>query len=115
MLPGMPKYSAQRIAEIRDHLERLDHGDVSVADYAAQIGVAPWTIYTWKRRFGDAARPGSSEPKRGAAAARADLLEVHGLAPAADVEIQLGDVVVRVPRGSDPATVQAAVRAVKSC
>jgi len=68
----MAKYSEARIEEILRHLAELRRREVPVAQYAEEIGVSVWTVYTWKKRFGAS---GGRPAKRGAPP-RADLIEI---------------------------------------
>lgn len=98
----MARYSEARILEIRDHLSELTRRGVSVAEYAEEIGVSPWTLYSWRSRF---------EPSR----PRADLIEVdYAPAPSA-IEIIAGALTVRVPPGCDPDELERVLQVVRSC
>jgi len=60
----MARHTPERIAAIRGHLSELDRRGVRVADFAEEIGVTPWTVYSWKRRFAAAAE--ADAPRSGA-------------------------------------------------
>lgn len=105
----MPKYTPARIEEIHSHLSRLAQDRISVADYAKQIGVAAWTIYTWKRRFGVATTRGSNDEV-------AELIEVESPAPTTDhLEIAVGSATIRVPPGCHAADLRTAWEVVRGC
>jgi hypothetical protein len=106
----MAKYSKDRVEEIREHLAELSRRGVPVAQYAAEIGVSAWTVYTWKKRFGS-----GRTRKRRDVARRADLVEVSRRAPADAIEIQLGPVTVRVPAGVDADDLRRVLEVARSC
>ena len=98
----MAKYSEARIEEIRDHLSELVRRGVSVAEYAEEIGVSPWTVYSWRSRF---------EPARPCA----DLIEVDQPPPTCTIEIVAGALTVRVPPGCDPDDLERVLQIVRAC
>jgi hypothetical protein len=110
----MARYSAARIEEIREHLAELTHRKISVAQFAEEIGVSMWTVYTWKKRFGAS---GGSMSRRGAPPP-ADLIEI-GRTPltrlTSGIEIDAGDLTVRMPPGCDAGDLERVLRAVRSC
>ncbi|MBK8979619.1 MAG: hypothetical protein IPM29_27285 [Planctomycetes bacterium] len=55
----MPKHTPARIAEIREHLSKLAAGRIAVADYAREIRVTAWTIYSSRKQYGTDALAGS--------------------------------------------------------
>lgn len=107
----MPKYTPARIQEIRDHLSRLAREQTPVAEFARQIGVAAWTVHTWKRRFGDSSptRPDSGTTKP------IDLVEIQHAAPSHSIEIAIGPATIRVPPGCDPEHLRIAWEVVSGC
>lgn len=107
----MAKYSDTRIEEIREHLAELKHRRVPVAQYAEQIGVSAWTVYTWKKRFGSS----GGRKRRRRARPRADLIEVDRRPLAGGIEIVAGTVTVRVPPGCDANDLVRVLQAVRAC
>ncbi len=109
----MPKFTAERIGRIRDHLRELDQRSVSVAAFAREIGVTPVTIRNWRRRFGQ--RP--TESASGLTEHRADLLEVQqgALLTSTPIEIECAGMLIRVSHSIDEDLLRAVLRAVKSC
>ncbi len=109
----MPRHTPERIDEIRGHLADLESGDRTVAELAREIGVAAWTVYGWKRRFG--AQPSKVIGRRRSAARRADLIEV-GPPPTSDpVEIVVGAMTIRVPRTFDSGELRRLLEVVRAC
>ncbi|MBK8980715.1 MAG: hypothetical protein IPM29_32845 [Planctomycetes bacterium] len=113
----MAKHTPARIAEIREHLSKLAARRIAVADYAREIGVAAWTIYSWRRRYGTEALAEQVAPRSARSATGVDLVEVRGVrvGSASCIEIQVGDVTVRVPPASTADDIRAVLEAVKSC
>ena len=107
----MPKYTPARIHEIRKHLSRLAREQTPVAEFARQIGVAAWTVYTWKRRFGDLP-PTSLDSHTGDGV---DLIEVEHAAPFSFIEITIGTATIRVPPGCDPEDLRTTWEVVRAC
>ena len=105
----MPKYTAERIEEIRGHLSDLASRGISVKEFARELGVAAWTIHTWRHRFGDGPRPDEAPPRP------ADLIEVTPAASAGSIEIEIGDTTVRVVAPVDAADLAQVLRAVRAC
>ncbi|NRB01392.1 MAG: hypothetical protein HRU32_16555 [Rhodobacteraceae bacterium] len=109
----MPRHTPEQIAEIRGHLASLERGKQTVAELASKIGVAAWTVYSWKRRFGAA----SSKPRRRRRSEmhHADLIEV-GRLPASDpIEIIVGAMTVRVPPTFDADELRRLLEVVRAC
>lgn len=85
---------------------------MSVADYAARIGVSVPTLYQWRRRL--------ECPTRGSQG-RAQLVEVTVTRPAPSTSggmiVRIGDGrrCIEVPRGFDAADLQRLVAALESC
>lgn len=107
----MPKYTAERIEQIRGHLSELDRRRVPVTEFAREIGVAAWTVHTWKRRFGS----GPSGAAKSAKGGTADLVEVERPRPGAAIEIVVDTVTVRVPSRFDVDDLERVLRVVRSC
>jgi len=107
----MSKYREGRVEEIREHLAELKRRGVPVAQYAAEIGVSAWTIYTWKKRFGS----GRARQAKRAVARQAELIEISRRGLAQGIEIELGPATVRVPLGFDAEDLERVLRAVRSC
>jgi transposase-like protein len=104
----MAKHTPERIEEIRNHLAELTRRGIPVARFAAEIGVTPWTIYSWMRRYPPTGRP---TPRRRAA----DLIEVMAPPPAQALEVVIGDVTVRVPPGFAREDLEHVMQAVRTC
>ena len=107
----MAKYSEARIEEIRGHLAELKRREVPVAQFAREIGVAAWTVYIWKRRFGSDV--GVAVERE--APPRADLIEVDRTPLSSTIEIVAGAMTVRVPPGCNPNDLERVLRAVRAC
>jgi len=109
----MPRHTPEQIDEIRGHLANLEHGDLTVAELAREIGVAAWTVYSWKRRF--SAAPSAIGKRRGRRAHRADLIEVDPPPVSDPIEIAIGAMTVRVPRGFDATELRDVIEVVRPC
>ncbi len=109
----MPRYTSERIEEIRGHLAKLELGACSVAKLSREIGVSPWTIYCWKRRF-SATSAQDRRPVR-AARSRADLVEIEQPPACELIEIAVGPMTVRVPGAFDPIELQRVLEVVRAC
>ncbi|MBK8974656.1 MAG: hypothetical protein IPM29_01905 [Planctomycetes bacterium] len=110
----MAKHTPARIAEIREHLSKLAARRIAVADYAREIDVADWTIYSWLKQHGTDALAEQVAPRAARSAAGVDLVEVR-VGSGSCIEIQVGDVTVRVPPASTADDVGAVLEAVNSC
>ena len=109
----MSRYSPERIQEIRDHLSVLEACGVSVADFAREINVAPWTVYQWRRRFGSGVAIDGATT--GEADRRADLIEVEQSVSADAIEIVANSVTIRVPRAFDADDLRRVIEVVQAC
>lgn len=113
----MAKYSKARVEQIRGHLAELERRGIPVAQFAEQIGVAAWTVYTWKRRF-DSSAAAQSRANVGpttASALHADLIEVERRPVGSSIEIVVGAVIVRVSSGFDSSDLEGVLRVVRTC
>ena len=109
----MPRHTPEQIEEIRGHLASLEHGKQTVAELASEIGVAAWTVYSWKRRFGTASS--KARRRRRIAERQADLVEV-GRMPASDpMEIIVGAMTVRVSPTFDADELRRLLEVVRAC
>jgi transposase-like protein len=109
----MARHSPERIEEIRGHLAELEHGDRTVAELARELGVAAWTVYGWKRRFGRSTRRAGGSGRR--ATPRAELIEVEPPPTGDLIEIVVGAMTVRVPRAFDSSELRRLLEVVRAC
>ncbi len=108
----MPKFTPEREQEIRGLLADLKVSGQSVADLAHDQGVAPWTVYSWRKRFS----PPRTATRRRRSEVRADLVEIAPAAAASPAfELVIGDTTVRLPMGFDADELARIVRVVRSC
>ena len=85
-------------------LAELDRTGETIAAYARRRGVATWSLYKARRR------------QRSAAPAELVSVEVgEPLARQASLELVVGEVVVRVPRGFDEEELSRLVRTLRAC
>ena len=110
----MPRFTDERIAEIRSHLTELKRSDCSVTEFARRIGVAAWTVYSWKRRFGsdEEIAPATSDTS---SARSPELLEVRGFSADPCIEIEVADATVRIPPGTPGHVLRPILEALRSC
>jgi len=89
---------------------------VRVADVARRHGATRWQVYEWRRRVrnGRLALPesGISAPAFAALVVEEPPPPVHG--KKAEIEIVVGDVVIRAGRGTDEAHLSRVIRAVRA-
>ncbi|MBK8977226.1 MAG: hypothetical protein IPM29_15045 [Planctomycetes bacterium] len=113
----MTKHTPARFAEIREHLSKLAPRRIAVADYAREIGVAAWTIDSWRKQYGAEALAEQVAPRAARSPTGVDLVEVRDVrvGSASYIEIQVGDVTVRVPPASTADDIRAVLTAVQSC
>lgn len=109
----MPRHTPEQIDQIRGHLASLERGEQTVTELASKIGVAAWTIYSWKRRFGGA----SSKPRRRDRSEmhHADLVEVERLPASDPIEIIVGAMTVRVPPTFDADELRRLLEVIRAC
>ena len=109
----MSRFTPARIAEIRGHLASIERGDRTVAEVARELGVAAWTIYSWKRRFA-AGRSGRKRSVR-AVDHKAELIEIEQPSASELIEIVIGPMTIRVPRAFDPIELQRVLGVARAC
>ena len=94
-------------------LEQQAESGLSVTDYAARVGISPWTLYQWRRRLASscdddrAARPKLIE----VAVAQPELLAAGGLV----VRLDDGRRSITVPSGFDADELRRLVEVLESC
>ena len=109
----MARHSPERIEEIRGHLAELEHGDRTVVELARELGVAAWTVYGWKRRFGSDSQKAGGSGRRGTR--RAKLIEVEPPPTGELIEIVVGAMTIRVPRAFDSIDLRRLLEVVRAC
>ena len=109
----MPKYSPERIKEIRAHLVEIEDQGISVADFAHEHGVSPCTVYYWRKRFGDGHR--HVQPSRAPTNDRTEFIEVERPAFGSQLEIILDEVTIRVPASFDASALERVLEVLKTC
>ena len=111
----MPKHSKARVAEIRGTLGDLARSGQSVAAFARERGMPAWTLYDWRRRYGDGA-DGSVEQtggEPGAEIVRVEVTEQQRSKSAFEVEI--GEFSICVSAGFDASELSRLLRVLRSC
>jgi transposase-like protein len=102
-------------------VRRLRESDLTVAEFAAELGVNPKTLTYWKWRLGKEASEGkatSVAPVRARRAPRFVEVEPESTTPSSTaerIEVVLdGGLVLRVPHEFEPATLRRVVAALTS-
>jgi transposase-like protein len=110
-LTAMARHSADQVREIKATLAELSRSGESVVAFAERLGMSPWTLYSWRKRYGSTRRRRVPDT---------DLMlvpvEIAGEEdPTAIVELAIGDVSIRVPSGFNEAELTRLLRVIRSC
>jgi hypothetical protein len=106
----MTRYTAARIDQIQRHLSDLAAQQVPVSEFARGIGVSAWTVYTWKRRFGECSDSRPAHP-----VARAKLIEIDPPRSSSTIELAIDRWTIRLSAGFESNDLVRVLQAVQSC
>ena len=98
----------QKLGEWAERVSACRNSGLSVRAWCQENGVSEQTYYRWKRRLYELAQ--NQQESRFAEVTPAGK-KCNGIA----VTVQLGSVELAIHNGADAATVEAVLRAVKSC
>jgi len=98
-------------------VQRLYESELTDVEFAAEVGVNVHTLRGWKHKLRATTEPGheatrlkrSTPPPKSSRPTTAPSFVEMTVAPAAEIELRVGDVAVRVPVGFDEATLSRVV------